>query len=182
MKSEEIEVKVERGVLWVGTEAYPLRNIARARTVRLVPNRAWAIRRFVVAIVLCALLGIAGAAALRLANRQSTTSAYHLLHNGGTAAIVVAIVLAGIAIALLFVRMSRQTFYALVIETAGTPRGVLVSTKQAELNGLVHTIMEAIHNPAAPTYHNHFLSYDMRGAQGVQIGDGNRQDNAFKAA
>jgi hypothetical protein len=44
MKSEVIEVKVEREVLWVGTDAYPLPNIARARTVRLTPNRAWPMR------------------------------------------------------------------------------------------------------------------------------------------
>jgi hypothetical protein len=182
MKSEVIEVKVEQGVLWVGAEAYPLQNIARARTVRLVPNRAWAVRRFVVTVVLGVLLGIAGAVALRLANRQSSENRYHLLHNGGTAAVVVAVALVVIGLITLYVRMSRRTFYALVIETAGTPRGVLVSTNQAELAGLVRRIMEAIHNPATPPYQNTFVSYDMRGAQGVQIGDGNRQENAFKAA
>jgi hypothetical protein len=182
MKSEVIEVKVERGVLWVGTEAYPLQNIARARTVRLIPNRAWAVRRFVVTVVLCVLLGIAGAVALQQANRQSTENGYHLLHNGGTAAIVVAVALVAIGLATLLVRVSRQTFYALVIETAGTARGVLVSTDHAKLDTLVHTIMEAIHNPATPAYHNTFVHNDMRGAQGLQIGDGNRQDNAFKAA
>jgi hypothetical protein len=57
-----------------------------------------------------------------------------------------------------------------------------VSTNPAELNALVHTIMKAIHNPAIPSYHNTFVRYDMRGAQGVQIGDGNKQDNAFKVA
>ena len=182
MKSEVIEVKVERGVLWVGAEAYPLQNIARARTVRLVPNRAWAVRRFVVTLVLSVLLGIAGAVALRLANSQSSESRYHLLHNGGTAVVVVAVVLFAVGLITLIVRVSRQTFYALVVETAGTPRGVLVSTNQAELDSLVRTIMEAINNPATVTYHNTFTKYDMRGAQGVQIGDGTRQDNAFKAA
>jgi len=182
MKSEDIEVKVERGVLWVGAEAYPLQNIARARTVRLVPNRAWAVRRFVVTVVLWALLGIAGAVALRLANRQNSSSGYHLMHDGGTAAIVIAVVLAAVALITLLVRVSRRTFYALVIETAGTPRGVLVSTSKAELGGLVRTIMETINDPATPPYQNTFVSFDMRGAQGVQIGDGTRQENAFKAA
>jgi hypothetical protein len=182
MKSEVIEVKVEQGVLWVGAEAYPLQNIARARTVRLVPNRAWAVRRFVVSVVLCVLLGIAGAVGLRLANRQSSESGYHLLHNGGVAAVVVAVALVIVSLIMLLVRVSRRTFYALVIETAGTPRGVLVSTNQLELSGLVRTIIEAIYNPATPPYQHTFVTYDMRGAQGVQIGDGNRQDNAFKAA
>lgn len=182
MKSETIEVKVERGVLWVGSEAYPLRNIARARTVRLVPNRPRAVRRFVISAVLCLILGIAGAVALRLASRQNTDSSYHLYHNGGTAAVAAAVALVVISLIVLLVRLSRGTFYALVIETAGTPRGVLVSTDEAELRGLVNAIMVAIHNPAVPSYYNNFITYDIRGAQGVQIGDGNSQDNAFKAA
>jgi hypothetical protein len=182
MKSNVIEVKVERGVLWVGTEAYPLRNIARARTVRLVPNRAWAVRRFAGTAVLCVFLGIAGAVALQMANRQNSANGYRLLHNGGNVAIAVAVALAAISLVTLLVRVSRRTFYALVIDTAGTAHGVLVSTDYAKLDDLVHQIMEAIHNPGTPTYHNTFVAYDMRGAQGVQIGDGNRQDNAFKAA
>ena len=135
-----------------------------------------------VTVVPSVLLGIAGAVALRQANNQSSESGYRLLHGGGTAAVVVAIALIALGLIMVLVRMSRQTFYALVIETAGTSRGVLVSTNQAELSGLVRAIMDAIHNPAMRPYHNTFVSYDMRGAQGVQIGDGNRQDNAFKAA
>jgi hypothetical protein len=72
----------------------------------------------------CVLLGIAGAVALRLANRQSSESGYNLLHNGGIAAVVVAVAVLTVGLIMLLVRLSRQTFYALVIETAGTPRGV----------------------------------------------------------
>ena len=135
-----------------------------------------------VSVVLCVLLGIAGAVGLRLANRQSSESGYHLLHNGGIAAVVLAVALVMVSLIMLLVRVSRRTFYALVIETAGTPRGVLVSTNQLELSGLVRTIIEAIYNPATPPYQHTFVTDDMRGARGVQIGDGNRQDNAFKAA
>jgi len=182
MKQKRVEVRVERDILWVGSEAYPLQNIARARTLRIVPNRAWAVRRFVVTLVLCALLAIAGAVALRLADRQESESSYNLLHNGGTMAVVAAIVLAAIGLTVLLIRLSRPTFYALVIDTAGTARGVLVSTNLVEVDNLVSKIMEAIHNPATRPYRQIFNSYDLRGAQGVQIGDGNKQDNAFKAA
>jgi hypothetical protein len=44
-KRELIDVAVSRQVLWVGSEAYPLQNIARAQTLRLVPNRRAAWRR-----------------------------------------------------------------------------------------------------------------------------------------
>lgn len=181
MKHGDVVVKVERGVLWVGAEAYPLRNIARARTIRIVPNRAWAVRKFAVTVLLCGLLGGAARVVLRLADKQSSESSQDLLHNAGTAATVLALILVAFGMVRLLIRVSRSTFYALVIETAGTPRGVLVSRDQADVTHLVGVIMDAIHNPAT-VYQNTFHNYDLRSAQGVQIGDGNKQDNAFKAA
>ena len=43
----------------------------------------------------------------------------------------------------------RPTFYALDIETAGTPRTVLVSTDGSQVMQLVHMIMDSIDNPQA---------------------------------
>jgi hypothetical protein len=61
MSSSEIDVRVNQGILWVGSEAYPLRNIARVQPVKVVPNRGAAVRVFVIRILLCVLL-TAGAA------------------------------------------------------------------------------------------------------------------------
>jgi hypothetical protein len=182
MKSRVIEVRIEQGVLWVGPEAYPLHNIARARTARLIPDRAAAVRGFVIKVVWCVFLGIVRAGALDLARHRDPGRNYHALQEIGTAAFLIAAALFAIGFITLLVRVSRRTFYALVVETAGTPFGVLVSTDQAEVAGLVRTIMEAINNPASRPYHNTFVTYDMRGAQGVQIGDRGRQNNTFKTA
>jgi hypothetical protein len=43
----------------------------------------------------------------------------------------------------------RRTYYALVIETAGTPNTALVSTDESVVNHLVYQIMDAIDNPQA---------------------------------
>ena len=43
----------------------------------------------------------------------------------------------------------RRTYYALAIETAGTPNTALVSTDESVVNHLVYQIMDAIDNPQA---------------------------------
>src|SRR5713101_3720330 len=58
---ELITVRVSRRVLWVGAQAYPLQNIARAQTIKLVSNRRAAIRHYVVAVIFWVILGIAAA-------------------------------------------------------------------------------------------------------------------------
>lgn len=130
-KREFINVRVSRRILWVGAEAYPLQNIARAQTIEIVPRRGAAIGRYVMMVVLWLILG--GAAAL----------AIHAL------AVLVALVLIVISTIRLIKALSRRTFYALVIETAGTPRTALVSADRNMVNRLVHLIMDAIDNPQA---------------------------------
>jgi hypothetical protein len=180
-KREVIDVTVSRQVLWVGTEAYPLQNIARAQTLRLVPNRGAAVRRFVSAVVLEVLLGAAAAIGLKLAPRISSLQRYNIVHGVATGALVLAVALIVISIIMLITRLSRGTYYALAIETAGTPRSVLVSADQYVVTKLVHQIMDAIDNPAA-TFHTRVENYvDLRSAQGVQIGDYSAQGNTFNA-
>ena len=55
-KREVINVRVSRRVLWVGAQAYPLQNIARAQTIKLVPKREAAVRHYVMAVILWVLL------------------------------------------------------------------------------------------------------------------------------
>jgi hypothetical protein len=59
-----------------------------------------------------------------------------------------ALVVAGLVVQLLRVLL-RPTYYALVVETSGHPRTVLVSKDADEVGGLVHRIMDAISNPYA---------------------------------
>jgi hypothetical protein len=36
-----VNVRISKRVLWVGTEAYPLQNIARAQAVKVIPKNPW---------------------------------------------------------------------------------------------------------------------------------------------
>jgi hypothetical protein len=146
-KRELIDVAVSRQVLWVGAEAYPLQNIARAQTLRLMPNRAAAWRRFFKALVLETVLGVAATVALRLAPRLNSLQAYNAVHTLTVGALVLVVVLVVISTVRLITVLSRGTYYALVIETAGTPHKTLVSTDGNLIRELVRQIMKAIDDP-----------------------------------
>lgn len=57
-----IRVEVSKRVLWIGAEAYPLQNIARATTVKIKPERAKAVGRFLKYVLITALLAAGGLA------------------------------------------------------------------------------------------------------------------------
>src|SRR5690348_17261651 len=120
-KREVINIDVSRRVLRIGPAAYPVQNIARVQAIKLVPNRARAVRRFLVAVLFCVILGVAAAVVAKkdtgLSN--SNVTALHGVEIG-------AVVLVAISIIRLVMKLSARTFYALVIETAGTPRTALI--------------------------------------------------------
>jgi Family of unknown function (DUF6232) len=128
---ELITVRVSRRVLWIGAQAYPLQNIARAQTIKLVSNRRAAIRHYVMAVIFWVILGIAAALFL------------------GDIALIIMLALIGISTIRLKRALSRPAFYALEIETAGNPSTVLVSTNENQVTQIVHLIMDAIDNPHA---------------------------------
>lgn len=58
-----IKVEVGKRALWIGAEAYPLQNIARATTIKIKPQRAEAVGRFVKSLLVTGLLAVAALAA-----------------------------------------------------------------------------------------------------------------------
>jgi hypothetical protein len=46
IQHESINVRVSKRILWFGSEAYPLHNITRTNTLKLVPKRGVAIKRY----------------------------------------------------------------------------------------------------------------------------------------
>ncbi len=158
-KSEVIDVRISRQVLWIGAEAYPLRNIARAQTIRLVPNRGAAVRRFLTVVVFLVLLGAAAAIAMKQSAQLSSVQSSNALHTAAVGALVLALALFAISTIRLITVLSARTYYALVIETAGTPRRALVSTDGNQVAELVRQIMKAIHDPQIqffqPVTNNH---------------------------
>ena len=179
MSSSEVNVQVDQGILWVGSEAYPLRNIARVQPVKLVPNRKAALRGYLIAVVFCVLLIVAAAAAARAASRVSSAQGYNALHGVADGAFALAAVLAVISTILLIRRLLRRTAYALVIETAGTPRTALVTYDENLVFHLVRRITAAISNPQdqwrerVPVINNYVYA---PGAKGVMTG----RDITFK--
>ncbi|MFK0152507.1 DUF6232 family protein [Streptomyces sp. NPDC090493] len=143
-KRTVIVVQVAHGILWVGAAAYPLHNIARAATVRFEPDRKAAVWRFLKSILILAVLAVAATIA---SDRIEQLSRYKrdVMHG---VAIFVLVLTFIFAVRLLLVLITR-TYYALVIETSGTPRAVLVSPNASEMSGLVRQITGAISNPHA---------------------------------
>ncbi|MFG2979629.1 DUF6232 family protein [Streptomyces sp. NPDC048258] len=138
-RREVIQVRVSKRVLWIGGEAYPLQNIARATTWRIDPERGRAVGQFIKSMLTLGILTVIAFAALQgVAGDQ--------LMNGVTFA---ALALAAFFLYRLISVLTTRTYYALVIETSGTPRTLLASADQQEVQQLVLDIMEAIDDPHA---------------------------------
>jgi hypothetical protein len=138
--SRTIYIKVSRRILWIGDEAYPLHNIARTRTFRLVPRRGPAIARVVVTLLLGATVKLVGSSALL--PREIRATVLGVVELG-----IVVLILASLVS--LLVVLSRRTLHTLVIETAGQPVGVIASRRAHDVQQLVHKITDAISNPLA---------------------------------
>ncbi|MFB7463915.1 DUF6232 family protein [Streptomyces sp. NPDC056224] len=138
-RREVIQVRVSKRVLWIGGEAYPLQNIARATTWRIDPARGQAVGRFIKSMLT---LGIVTAIAVVVFQGVASDG----LKNGVTFA---ALALAALFLYRLVSVLTTRTYYALVIETAGTPRTLLASGDQQEVQQLVLDIMDAIDDPLA---------------------------------
>jgi len=136
-------VRVSRRILWIGGEAYPLHNIARAQTVKVTPRRAAMAWSFVKATLLWVGLGVAAALALGYAHRSESGDP---MVRGIWMAVAA---LVGLSALKLLAGLATRVRYALVIETAGSPRTALVTRQRHVADQLVHRIMDAIDNPQA---------------------------------
>lgn len=140
-KRKVIDVRVSQRILWVGAEAYPLHNIARAQTIKLVPKRGPALWSYLKAMVLWIFLGV-------VAGFVTESSGFDTAPLTDLVAVVVFVLIA-VSTVRLITALLRRTLYALVIETAGTPYGAVISTDENLVTQLVRRIMSAINNPQA---------------------------------
>ncbi|MEV7782214.1 DUF6232 family protein [Kitasatospora sp. NPDC088351] len=134
---------MSRRVLWVGADAYPLQNIARARRFEIVPRRGYAVRAFLKAEILVVVLG---AVALAITENIGDSSSPSGL---ATFAALVVLALFVLNIVKLVRRLRRPILHQLVIETSSSSDTAVVSTDVKEVNHLIGLIMEAIDNPQA---------------------------------
>lgn len=134
IKHESIDVRVSQRILWFGSEAYPLHNITRTNTLKLVPNRGAAIKGYVISVVL--LLMVAGVVA------GLAPAAAGILAFAGALAWIAAKTIR-------LIEFLNLSLYELVIETAaGSHRG-LISDNRDVVGNLATRITDAINNPMA---------------------------------
>jgi Family of unknown function (DUF6232) len=176
-KSEFITVRVVGRVLWVGSAAYPLQNIAGVQQVKFVPGRPKAVGRYVRRLLLCLILaaiGIAGtviAQSLSNSSPPPSASVPDALTYAGTALVAAGLIAALICTIVFVVSISRSTHYGLVVSTAGSNIALVESPDQAAISGLVRQIVEAIENPEF-VFHQDIRNYNYGDTYNVS-GQGN---------
>jgi hypothetical protein len=163
IKRKSMLIEVKEQILWIGTKAYPLQNIAQVGTEKVPSGRGKALRRYLKAVILLVLL--------------STFAQIALQHAAAIPIFLIAVLIAIITISLL-VTLLRSTYYALIIETAGSSYPLLFSRDGEKLRVIFDNITRAINDPQVK-YQSKIDNYDLRGALGVQIGKNNTQRNAF---
>lgn len=138
-RGEETRVWVSRRVLWVGPDAYPLQNIARAqaRELKLKPDAKWVRWLGIIAILLL--------------SGRSVIIALRTPHDSGIwlgVLVSLVVIWVGVSIIAIILRLTlplwSRKYYSLIIETAGPPRTVLISTSDDIVTNLIGVIMCAI--------------------------------------
>ncbi|MEU7717328.1 DUF6232 family protein [Streptomyces tibetensis] len=139
----DVELRVHKRLLWVGTAAYPLRNIARVYTFTLHPKRKEAVFRFLTRalITLAVGIGLSIIGGLTFIDGEST----------GTAVLTFVWLGAGAALVYFFMRMlsvvTAQSHYVLAVETAGPSTAMVTSRNPQHLDQLVGYVAGALENP-----------------------------------
>ncbi|MFG2791265.1 DUF6232 family protein [Streptomyces sp. NPDC048419] len=154
------DVHVSKGALWIGSDTYPLRNIARTSMRELVPNRAAARSRFVKGVIVQAVVLLFGLG---------------LMGASGLVGTVIVLVAAGLAVRgwlELQKVLNAPTLYVLQITTSGTPQTALTSDDKKLMDQLFHQLMEAMDNPEVQ-FHYQMPTYNITGDGIYQFGDHN---------
>lgn len=134
-----LEVHVTEKILWIGPDAYPVQNIARARVRDMVPLKQkspWgtflkSIVKWIVVIVIAAIV-------VAVTHISEAWEALIWL------IALIFIVIAAIKLVVHLLRKKAVTYYALTIETAGTAWDALVSDDRSVVEEILSKIIEAI--------------------------------------
>jgi tetratricopeptide (TPR) repeat protein len=135
-----INVHLASEILWIGNEAYPLKDIARVETIQLVLSRGRLFGDYLKAMLLLGFASVVVAVVMRVAGAPSF---------GLVVVLVVVIVLAALRTVRLTALLSRRSFHALRIETVGASRTLVVRDVDM-VKSLAETIKHNINNPMIP--------------------------------
>lgn len=154
MANERVgEIWINTRTVRIGHQVYPLANISRVQTVRVVwagrSSTFYPIKEITVLVVLFAALASAAVALLPKIGIVEERTARQV-------AMVVA-VLFGVRVAylvglFLYRLLFRRKRYALLVETAGTQYTALSGTDRAEVHRIEGEIVGAIENPPVREY------------------------------
>jgi hypothetical protein len=133
-----VSVQISGRALWIGDDAYPLHNIARAGTVRGGPTKMTDQARAQVGCACVPLFFI-----LLLPSGWAWHAHQYLLAIAPWAIVALPLVI------WLVVRAVKKPRYSLIIETSGATFAALTSTNKNYLDRIAWEIMTAIGNPAA---------------------------------
>ncbi|MFF2775777.1 DUF6232 family protein [Streptomyces sp. NPDC058052] len=131
-----VEVQIHTGSLWVGGDAYPLRNISHVGQRRLVPVKKKITKDLIVGIARIWFVGVFGMVA---AGAIQNDVLYLLV-----------LALMGFMIWRLVVKVRQPdlpVLFGLIVNTAGTQRDTVWSTEKGEIDHLVVEITKAIGKP-----------------------------------
>jgi hypothetical protein len=124
-----VQVRVGDGILWVGGEAYPLRNISHVgqRVILVDKGAAW--KRFILRTLISLVVGAI------------------LVPFLDTVGVVILLAVLALLVWRLVSVISRPPLYGLVVNTSGTQRDAVWSTVRAEIDYLVGEVAKAIGQP-----------------------------------
>lgn len=135
-KTDLVEAKIKEQVLWIGTDAFPLRNVTATRRAVIEPDRWGAVKRS-----LKSLLALFIFLVIAMIVGESVSGTLKELATLSAMAMFV------ILIVVLVKRLRAPELYELIIETASSVQTVVASPDFMKVGALDKQIMEAINNP-----------------------------------
>lgn len=133
-----LTVQVKDKVLWIGSDAYPVQNIARAQARQLIPDK----RKSPIGPLLKSAAKWVGLAIVA----SIVASVAHLGSAVNTIIWLVALGFIALAVVRMIQNLNKKDrpYYSLVIETAGTPKTALISDNENVIDTIISQIMKAI--------------------------------------
>lgn len=127
-----VEVRLDNGTLWIGTDAYPLHTITRVTTTEADPERRAAVRNYAIAATSWLFPAtLASAVTLKAISALITITALAWFTLRTTT----------------LIKYLSTTQHVLIIETATTRHRALASTDRRPIEDLAFRIMDALNQP-----------------------------------